>query len=244
MKFEIRKLETTTSTNDELKRAAAAGAREGLVVWALKQTEGRGRQGRVWETLEGNLLFSLLLRPPTPMRMWSGYSFVAGLAVQEAIDSVFAESPETRGIKVTQLKWPNDVLIDDKKVCGILLEAGTDWVVMGIGLNVKHAPDNPMYPATCLAAEAKNCPPMDKILGKILGSLDEWYCRMNNEGFSPVRAAWLVNARKGTMRVRPMKNRPELLGEFVDLDAEGSLRLRMRDGTESHISAGDVFFLG
>ncbi|MDD3371063.1 MAG: biotin--[acetyl-CoA-carboxylase] ligase [Alphaproteobacteria bacterium] len=244
MLFDIRKRDVTTSTNDDAKRAAVAGAPEGFVIWALHQTQGRGRIGRPWQSDEGNLFFSVVLRPPLPRSEWAGYSFVAALAVQETVDYYVNKDIEG-AFSVphnVEMKWPNDVLVDGKKISGILLESEDDnWLVLGIGINVRCDPDNPMYPATSLASETPAVPELGDLLDRVLDSFDSWYARLNHEGFLPIRAAWLMNARKGTMRVKLPAKATEFYGEFLDLDIEGALRLRLQDGSERKVSAGDVF---
>ena len=116
MDWRIRQLAETSSTNDEAKRAAEAGEDEGLVVWALKQTAGRGRHGRLWESPEGNIYCSVLLRPDCDARHAGHYSFVAALALADTVHEFLPNAAVT-------LKWPNDVLVDGKKISGILLES-------------------------------------------------------------------------------------------------------------------------
>ena len=234
MRFDIRRISTTTSTNDDAKQAAEAGAAEGLAIWALQQNSGRGRQGRVWESPEGNLYCSVLLRPVVERRDYGKFSFVAALAVWDVVSAVLSSSFSI------ELKYPNDVLVNGKKISGILLESGEGWLVVGVGLNVQHMPENPLYPVTSLAAEISEPPPLDVLLDKFLNALAYWNNIFTAQGFAPVRTAWLSRARKGAMRVRLPQE--EIHGEFVDLDAEGNLRLLLPDGTERSISAGDVYF--
>jgi len=233
MRFDIRRIETTSSTNDDVKAAAERGGAEGLVVWALTQTAGRGRQGRAWQSPEGNLYFSVLLRPRAPKRVWGNYSFVLGLAIGEAVRGFLPDAK-------VELKWPNDVLVGGKKISGILLEAGEGWLVAGVGVNVKHVPENPMYPATSLAAEGAKVAELEGVLRKVLDALNDWYEQMDKSGFAPIRDAWLESAKKGAMRVRLPSLESELTGEFADLDADGNLVLRLADGEVRKISAGDV----
>ncbi|MGB9153218.1 MAG: biotin--[acetyl-CoA-carboxylase] ligase [Alphaproteobacteria bacterium] len=237
MKFDIRTLETTVSTNDDVKQAAETGAAEGLVIQALQQSGGRGRQGRQWQSPVGNLYFSVLLRPKVALRDYARYSFIAALAIGDTIRGYLSEAS-------VELKWPNDVLVGGKKISGILLEAGDGWLVVGMGINVLHTPENPLYPATSLVAEMGAAPSLDVVLGKILESLSYWIDTADNQGFAPIRTAWLSHARKGAMRIRQPRGEDgnEIHGEFVDLDTEGNLRLRLPDGTERSISTGDVFF--
>ena len=234
MKFNIQKFNETSSTNDDAKHAAETGAPEGLVIWSLRQSAGRGRLGRVWESSEGNLSFSLLVRPSVPVREYGRYSFIAALAVYDVV----AEILKTAG--TIEIKWPNDILVGGKKISGILLEAGDGWLVIGIGLNVLQMPKNPLYPVTSLAAETQDVPTVEFVLKKVLEAFAVWDGIANQQGFAPLRAAWLSRARKSAMRVRLPQE--EIQGDFLDLDETGNLRLRLENGTERCLSSGDVFF--
>src|SRR5512134_2109839 len=120
--------ETAGSTNDELRALAAAGSPDGLVLLALQQTAGRGRRGAAWFCPAGeSLAFSILVRPAEPKALWPRLALAAGLAVAEAAESFGPPAG---------IKWPNDVWIGRRKVAGILVEAGPDFAIVGIGLNV------------------------------------------------------------------------------------------------------------
>ena len=120
--------DSVESTNDELRTLAQAGAPGGLILLAEEQPAGRGRRGAAWFSPAGeSLAFSILLRPAEPKSLWPRFSLATGLAVAEAI--------ETCGLQAG-IKWPNDVWIGRRKAAGILVEAGTDFVIIGIGLNV------------------------------------------------------------------------------------------------------------
>jgi len=120
--------EKVSSTNDELRALAEKGMAEGLVLVAEEQVAGRGRRGAEWFSPKGeSLAFSVLLRPLEPKAFWSRLSLVAGLAVAEALEGY---------VPLAEIKWPNDVLIGGKKIAGILVEAGQDFVIVGIGINV------------------------------------------------------------------------------------------------------------
>jgi len=126
--FRLLVRETAASTNDELRALAENGAPGGLVLLALKQTAGRGRRGTAWFAPEHeSLAFSILVRPEEPKALWPRLALAAGLAVAEAVESC----GPTAGIK-----WPNDVWIHGRKVAGVLVEAGGDFAIVGIGLNV------------------------------------------------------------------------------------------------------------
>lgn len=137
--------ETVASTNDELRALAEKGMAEGLVLVAEEQTAGRGRRGAEWFSPKGeSLAFSVLLRPGEPMAFWPRLSLAAGLAVAEAME---------KSVPLAEIKWPNDVLIGGKKIAGILVEAGKDFVIVGIGINVntEHFPEG--LAATSLRVE-------------------------------------------------------------------------------------------
>ncbi len=129
-------LDVIDSTNDEIKRRAALGEAEGLVISAGKQTAGRGRSGHQWETPSGiSIATSMLLRPKMQVENISQLTLVAAVAVRRAICGLYGLD--------TQIKWPNDIIISGKKVCGILTEMGmtgdvVDYLVVGIGVNVHH----------------------------------------------------------------------------------------------------------
>lgn len=228
----------TNSTNDDAKAAALAGESEGYVVQALRQKAGRGRHGRVWESPEGNLYVSVLLRPRATLQQVTFYSFAAAMAVY---DAVLAAKPDAN----IQLKWPNDVLVGGKKISGVLLEAApvengiVDWLVIGVGINVASYPETTLYPATSLKAEGVEAS-VSQVLEDFLKSLDHWHMTLRYDGFRPVRRAWLADAKLGGMVVR--LPREELSGSFGGLDECGGLILRMADGTDRVIEAGDVFF--
>ena len=231
--WRIHKLESTASTNDDVRHAAEAGEAEGLVVVAERQSSGRGRQGRVWESPVGNLYCSVLLRPKNMPRVAGVYSFVAALAV---CDTVKAFLP-TSGIA---LKWPNDVLVNGKKISGILLEVAADALIVGVGLNVRHVPENTLYPATSLELESGHAVSLSELLDCFLARMEHWYTVMQEKGFAPVRHAWLAHAQKGDLTARlPLET---VQGRFVDIDETGCLRLLLADGAERSISTGDVFF--
>ncbi len=158
--------EAVDSTNDESRRLAENGAADGLVVVAERQTEGRGRRGAAWFSPPGeSLAFSLLVRPQEPKPLWPRLALAAGLAVAEAVES--------RGI-ACGIKWPNDVWVDDRKVAGVLVEAGRDFAIVGIGLNVnaREFPAGVSEIATSLALADGREHPRDEVLAAILRRLE------------------------------------------------------------------------
>lgn len=237
----LRAFDVLDSTNEEVRRQAEAGAAEGLVVLARRQTAGRGRRGRAWASPEGNLFLSVLLRPKAAPAEAARLSFLISVAVAEAVDLA---DPALRP-KIT-CKWPNDVLLGGAKLAGILLESrtapagGLDWVIVGIGVNMAHFPPDTPYAATALAAHGVTATPED-FAGWLLARLGYWYGRWQAEGFAPVREAWLSRAQGIGQSVIVRLPGGDLEGRFVALDETGALLLELPDGSRQAITAGDVF---
>ncbi|UEM23913.1 biotin--[acetyl-CoA-carboxylase] ligase [Skermanella mucosa] len=232
------------STNDEAKRLARdEGAAHGTLVWALRQTEGRGRRGRPWISPEGNLYASLVLRPGCTPASAAQLSFVTAGALADTLQPLLPEG-------ICQCKWPNDVLLDDRKAAGILLESETDdagnieWLVVGVGINVQHYPQESEFPATSLRNEGGRLDEPGPVLVRFVQAFSTWYDVWKEEGFTPVREGWLQLARGigGPIAVR-LADRT-LNGIFADLDEDGALLLDLDTGERRRITAGDVFFPG
>lgn len=221
------------STNDEAKRRVASGsAAHGLVIRADIQTKGRGRFDRKWVSEKGNLYTSLLINIISDPN-YAQLSFVIALAIAHAL------SKHLQGV---QLKWPNDVLLNTKKVAGILLEREGDYLVIGFGVNCAHAPTHTQYPATCLAHENCMLEPA-ALLQEILACFWDLYAEWQQNGFALVRTQWLALAKGVGEKLRVQQGNGYLEGIFVDLDArDGRLILKKEDGSLVHLSAGDVYF--
>jgi BirA family biotin operon repressor/biotin-[acetyl-CoA-carboxylase] ligase len=239
--------EVLGSTNAEALKLARQGERGALWVVAGRQTAGRGRRGRAWISEPGNLCASLLLDAPPTAEHWPQLSFVAALAIHDALLDVAA------GLKPRlAIKWPNDVLIDGAKVAGILIEGQSGQgegigdegaVVIGIGVNCASHPPDTDHPATDLAAAGAAVSPdilFAALSAKMLGRIAQWSC---GEGFSTIRADWLARAVGVGETVLVRLADRELTGRFEALDAAGGLVLRLPGGGATTIAAGDVFVL-
>ena len=230
MAAEIRTVAETGSTNDDLIALARAGAPEGTWLRAGRQTGGKGRQGRTWQSPAGNLHASALVRlqpddPPAPT-----LALVAAVALHEAA-SAYAS-----GITV---KWPNDLVVGAAKLAGILLEREGAAVVAGFGVNLAAHPDLADRPATSLAALAGASPEPAEFLNRLAEAFGQWLGRWRTEGLAEVRQRWLDAAHPlGTAL-----STGEGEGRFDGLDGSGALRLRRPDGTVRLIHAGDIFLI-
>jgi BirA family biotin operon repressor/biotin-[acetyl-CoA-carboxylase] ligase len=230
--------EVLGSTNAEALSLAHRGERGPLWITASRQTAGRGRRGRPWVSEPGNLFASLLLTDRAPPEHWPELSFVAALALHDAV----VELAPTLKPRLA-IKWPNDLLLAGEKFAGILIEGegGHDGAVaVGIGVNCASHPADTDQPATDLAAAgAQVSPPalFAALSAKMLGRLAQWNA---GEGFATVRADWLARAAGVGEDIRVRLADREVSGRFEALDEAGSLVLRRADGKRETIAAGDV----
>ncbi len=214
---------------------ARAGAAEGLWIQAERQSGGRGRLGRTWESPSGNLFASTLVRLRAGDPPASTLAFVAALAVYDTVAPYLAD-------KAPQLKWPNDVLVEGKKLCGMLLERYEDAVIVGIGINIAAAPDIPGREVTCLHdAGAPKSLDAAMLVGELAQKFqhicDEW----RNKPISNTLDKWQRNAHKtGTEIKISREGANHLTGTFIGIDINGSLKIRTNDGAVQVIHAGDV----
>jgi BirA family biotin operon repressor/biotin-[acetyl-CoA-carboxylase] ligase len=227
--------DTIGSTNDEACLLARDGAAEGTLVWAREQTAGRGRRGRPWASPRGNLYASLILRPACPPARAAQLGFVAAVALGGALAPLLPPS------RAFAYKWPNDVLLDGRKLAGILLEAETlgggeaAFVVVGAGVNLACAPEDSEFPAISLGPM-----PPEPVLAAYAEQFRIWLSRWRSEGFAPVRAAWLARAAFLGEPIRVRLDSAAFDGRFLDIDEEGTLLLE-EAGCRRHISVGEVF---
>jgi BirA family biotin operon repressor/biotin-[acetyl-CoA-carboxylase] ligase len=244
--FVIHALDVTDSTQTAAQRLAAAGAPEGTVVTALHQRAGRGRRGHDWWDAPGqSLLASVLLRPTGPVTAAPQLSLVGGLAVADALVAV-ASVP-------ARIRWPNDLLVDGRKVCGILAEAASDGagdrvgagpgagrlhhVILGIGVNLAQTafPEVLADRATSLRILTGRAPEADAVLAAVLEQLARRYDAWRAGGFAALRAAWLERSTLPGQTVRLPDGSD---GVGVDVGDDGILVARAGDGRLVHIVSG------
>jgi BirA family biotin operon repressor/biotin-[acetyl-CoA-carboxylase] ligase len=231
------------STNAEALRLMRQGEHGPLWITAERQSAGRGRRGRKWISVPGNLHASLLLSNPGPVEHWPQLSFVAALAVHDAVVEV---APEVR--PMLELKWPNDLLLSGAKFAGILIEGeGKEEegaVAIGIGVNCTAHPAGAAYPATDLAtggARVTAATLFAALSVKMQGRLAQWN---SGNGFATIRADWLARAAGLGETIHIALADRELSGRFEGLDDAGCLVLIAPDGAKTVVAAGDVISIG
>ncbi len=237
--------EKIDSTNTKALELGRQGAPEGTLVYAEHQTAGRGRYGRRWEDAAGkNLLFSLILRPPFALHAWSLLPLMASVSLAETLDYVISPL-------VTHVKWPNDVLINGRKVAGILMESelsgSTDdrsFLVLGIGVNVNQVifPEYLEEQATSLILEKGQFIPRAPLLARILLALEQSYKTLQSPGGDrQIRERFLhkmVHLGKEIQLLHRTKAQI-LTGTLVGITPEGALRLTV-DGKEKVFHSGEI----
>jgi len=226
-------LESTNKTAFELAQEKKKFDHE--IILAKKQNAGRGRENRVWSSGEGNLYFSLILQPKISANKIPQLSFVAIAALMLTLQKIVKNK--------ISLKWPNDLLIEEKKVSGLLLESkisGNDceFVILGIGLNTDSNPDNTIFPASNLKKFGYEISPQD-VLEKFLDELEILYQNWLDFGFEAIRKLWLKNAFRLNEKISVKQEETLIEGIFENLDEEGNLIIKSQ-GKQLKISAADV----
>lgn len=234
--------EMTTSTNELGKRLADEGCADGMVVIAEEQNSGKGRLSRGWfSPFARGVWFSVVLRPPFMPQEASKCTLLAAVAVVKACNRY-------QGVQAS-IKWPNDILLNGKKLVGILTEMSAEfgkinYIVIGIGINVNvpedMVPEELRASAVSLADVAAAPVSRVKLLADVLANLEELYAKVLQEGFQPVLAEWKKYSSTLGQQVKVIAPDQTYCGEAVDIDDEGLLLVRRQDGTMERVIAGDV----
>jgi len=233
------------STNDEAFRLGLSGAPEGTTVIADSQTKGKGRLQRVWYSPPGsNIYTSIILRPNFAPDQAPQISIAAGVAVAEILNEYCPSH--------VQIKWPNDVLLNKKKVCGILAQMktsanGIDFVVLGIGINVNigcdQLPPDIRTIATSLAIETGREIARLELIISLYENLAKWYKQLMQRGFGAIKEKWLNLTPMINQDVQIMFRDEALRGKALGLDDDGSLIILTVNNETVKVSAGDATVL-
>jgi len=231
-----------TSTNTYAKKFVRDKAAHGTCVTAHHQTGGRGRLSRRWLSEPGkNVLVSFVLHPKREFGQWGGIPLLAGISVVEVIRDLSAV--------VALLKWPNDVLVDGKKIAGILIETGTDginaWAILGIGLNVNQRVFSGEYrtlPTSLTLASGREFE-LAEVRETLCSHLSHWYELWETEGNQPIINAWCERTNMIGKTIRAEFEGNEIVGTAESLSSDGALILRTGDEQRTIIHAGEVMIL-
>ena len=237
----VLRFESLDSTNEEALRRLTA--RESMPFWIVadEQTHGRGRSGRRWQSPVGNLYTTLVIETRVSASVATQLSFVAGLAVH---DAVAAHLPTDR-LTGLRLKWPNDVMLGGAKLAGILLESLNSpkgkglAVILGIGVNVAHAPQDTGRAVTHLGIERSTVP---QVFASLAAAFENWLSRWDEgRGFAAVREAWRNRALALNEPITVNLNGSVIRGRFRGIDAAGALLLETEPGVVIIVTAGDIY---
>lgn len=225
------------STNEEARRRVSAGSFQNSWIAARQQTAGRGRLGRHWQSPRGNLYATALFRLEGGIPAATKIPFVSALAVADVFEAYAPDAP-------VLLKWPNDVRREGAKVSGILVEAGildrSCWIACGIGINVAAAPEGTGQAATSLAdMRGDNILTAELVLEDLRIQFSSRFEQLR-AGFESVRIDWLQRAEGLGNNVKVQVGNEAITGVFEDLGPNGQLLLRLPNGSQRSITAGDV----
>lgn len=242
--LDIRFYESVESTNNLLKSLAHAGAAHGTVVIANEQTRGRGRLGRAWESMaDKGIWMSVLLRPPLHPGSVQTITLAVAVAVCRAIEPLLDEKPG--------IKWPNDILIGGRKVCGILTELSAEaervsWVIAGIGLNTHSSledfPPELRNKATSLELHLRQGGSADRtrLAAEILNQLESVYDSFLENGPDPMLMEWRQRSITLGRVVELVQGQETLRGKALDIGADGRLKVQLEDGSVRELFSGEI----
>ncbi len=237
-------LQTTGSTNADAHRLGEDGAPHGTLVVAESQTQGKGRQGRDWISPTGQGIYATLLLRPSGLAV-EDTPLLTLLAAVAAVEAINRTCP---GLGPS-IKWPNDILVRQRKVAGILSEAAyagqtLDFVLVGIGINVntpvEALPRRPLYPATSLATEAGHPLSRHALLAHWLTRMEDWLLILMEGGHVSLREQWMQYAGMTGRQVTVQQQSESIQGTVTGIANDGSLLLRTTDGQIQRILSGDV----
>ncbi|MEE2956354.1 MAG: biotin--[acetyl-CoA-carboxylase] ligase [Pseudomonadota bacterium] len=228
--------DTLDSTNNEAIRLIEEGKGEGAVVVANCQTAGRGRRGKIWKSPPGNLYLSIIF-PAIGIKDGGQVAYFSAVSVGDAITSFLSKTVRIR------FKWPNDLLIEQKKIGGILIEKKDDFYVIGVGLNIIKAPtlDEGKSISLQMVGVSTNC---SSLIQEIIKKFRVWNRVWRKKGFTKIRDAWVENATGiGSRIVIKAGNGIEERGIFMGVDKTGALHFKKDNGEKKKIFAGEIFCL-
>lgn len=235
MEYNLKHYHQVDSTSSTAQQLVAEGVACGTVVYADVQTAGRGRQGRKWNSVEGNLMCSVILKRPELLASLSVLPYLIGLAVHDSVAKYVHYDP-------VQLKWPNDVLVGGKKIAGVLIEkdSNSDAVVVGIGLNIAVAPKVPDYPTCALAHFIPLPPSRDQMLKAALDGIGKYIAVFNKIGPREIYNMWNQQAYKLGQEISIKSGGHAYTGIFKGVNNSGELVMEGAKGEQLFSSVDQI----
>ena len=238
------------STNLEAKRLINRGIKDNYIIVASEQYLGKGRNGNIWYSPEGNLYFSIMLRHKNNISTLSQISLIISLSCHEAMQYVLRDNELSLFPRSFKIKWPNDLLINGKKFCGILLESLpyitpieniiTHYLIVGVGINLISSPKNLNYLTTSLKEEGIQYNSRNELLHQIIKRFDENYKFWQIKGFADIKNRWLQNVYNIGKKISVNMKGKQLSGIFKDLDDNGQMIIESDSGNVHRIATCDI----
>lgn len=229
--FSILEYDVVNSTMDEARRLIDLGCASNTMVLAYQQTGGRGRQNRQWSSPSGNLYASLII-DAVSANLLSQFSLLVGVILREAI-------LEYGCVKI-QCKWPNDILVDGKKIAGVLIEYYEGKLIIGIGVNLESYPQHALFPATCMRDHTENIPRPVELAHTFASLYQDMFCKWHEDGFDWIRMGWLKGAWKYKEEIKIRLQDGYVIGIFDAIENDGALVLKHSTGQLSRHYVGDL----
>ena len=232
------------STNDEAIRLAKAGASGSFIIFAKEQVSGKGQKGRIWQSLQDNLNLSIMIETKKNLNQLVLLSYLVGNVVADTIAKLVTNKENK-----IKLKWPNDVLIDDKKVAGILLESikvgDKQFLVIGIGVNIKYSPLLEDKPADSLAHAIGYSGDAEEFMDHLIIKFDEAFFQWNqDENFAKIRTTWLARAYNLNKVITIDIGQRRISGLFRDIDDSGAIVVELASGEVCRLNYGELINSG
>ncbi|WDM85615.1 biotin--[acetyl-CoA-carboxylase] ligase [Ehrlichia sp. JZT12] len=229
---------TLYSTNYEAIKLAERGAEDGTIIISDEQTKGRGRYDRIWYSPKGNLYFSIII---TKFTEAFPFPFISALSVGKTLEQILEDNNNI--IAKIQYKWPNDILVNSKKISGILLESRIcnntpqKWIIIGIGVNMYKAPE---YATTIQEHKLDFTLSNLELLEKIIFNFDNFRTNYINNGFTNIRNSWLKKALHLNCQITIKNQNHTYAGKFLTIDMNGNMIMKQHDKT-TNIASGEIF---
>lgn len=236
--YTLLEFESIDSTSLEAERMIRSGKAEESIILAKQQTHGKGRGDKIWHSPEGNLYFTILLKHNSELEDIPQFTFITSLSMHQALTNITQQKHNF------QLKWPNDILLQDRKLSGILLEISnvpgkgiSPWLSIGVGVNIASSPKELQYPVTSLKEEGiSSTELLDKFMRYFVSNSN--LCK--KDGFAAIKSKWLEHAWKlGKNLSYKISNHDIVSGVFFDLNHDGAMLLRGDDDRIYKIYSGE-----